>query len=578
VGLGLLLTGVAGGLLLRTRAPTELVPGPGHRVAFDERLELEPALSADGKAIAYAAEDDGRFQIFVRQVDGGHAVPVTRELPGSHWRPQWSPDRSRMAFQAGGRIYEVPAFGGVPRVLVEPSRPGSWVASMAWSPDGRAIAYVEDWAIYVRAIGGAPKLISRLPAHSLAWSPDGKWIAFVSGNPGFVFGESPWGSSTNLGNIAPSSVWIVPAAGGSPIRITDARSLNTSPVWLPRSAGLLFVSDREGSRDVYRVDLSGAGAPAGEPSRLTTGLSAHTIGLSADGRTLAYSVFSYTTNIWTLEIDERGPVELAAARPLTEGTQIIEGISLSPNGRWLAFDSDRDGNQNIYKIPTGGGEAVQLTDSPDDEFVSTWSGDGKQIALHSYHAGSRRVRLIPAEGGRPVDVVGSPPNQRSPGWSPDGRTLVFTSEVAGQLQLFVVKRKPDSTWGAARQLTTAGGWAGRWSPDGQFIVYCRSDGVWLTDETGKGTRRLYPVEAGPSPELALWSPDGRTIYFKAFDAAGSSSIGSIPAAGGAPRLLVRLDDPARPSSRPEFATDGKRLFFTLGTRQSDIWAMQLRAR
>jgi len=78
--------------------------------------------------------------------------------------------------------------------------------------------------------------------------------------------------------------------------------------------------------------------------------------------------------------------------------------------------------------------------------------------------------------------------------------------------------------------------------------------------------------------VAQWSPDGRAIYFKAFDAAGGSSLWSVPAAGGSPRLLVRFDDPARPSSRPEFATDGKRFFFTLGTRQSDVWAMQLRAR
>ncbi|HEX3234114.1 MAG TPA: BTAD domain-containing putative transcriptional regulator [Gemmatimonadales bacterium] len=582
IALALLLTGAAGGLYLRARPPAELVPGPAHRVAFDERLELDPALSPDGKMIAYSADDGTRFQIFVKQVAGGRAVAVTQELPGSHWRPQWSPDRSRMAFQAGGRIYEVPAFGGVPRVLVEPAHPGSWVASAAWSPDGRAIAYVEDWAVYRRAIGGGPAtLLCRLAnAHSLAWSPDGRWIALVSGNPGFIFGESPWGSSTNLGNIAPSSIWIVPAAGGNPIRITDDQALNTSPVWLPHTAGLLFVSNREGSRDVYRVDLSGAGVPAGEPTRLTTGLSAHSISLSADGRALAYSVFSYTANIWSLDIPEHGEAAEAGARPFTEGTQIIEGISLSPDGRWLAFDSDRDGNQDVYKMPIGGGEAEQLTDSPDDEFVSTWSGDGKALALHSYHAGSRGLRLVPADGGRPVEVVRWPPNQRSPGWSRDGRALVFTSDVTGELQLFLVRRKSDSTWGTARQLTTAGGWAGRWSPDGRSIVYCRADGVWLIDDQGRGNRQLF--EAGdsgsPSPELALWSPDGRTIYFKAFDAAGSSSLWAISPSGSAPRLLVRFDDPSRPSSRPEFATDGRRFFFTLGTRQSDIWAMELRRR
>jgi Tol biopolymer transport system component len=271
----------------------------------------------------------------------------------------------------------------------------------------------------------------------------------------------------------------------------------------------------------------------------------------------------------------------AEAQPFTEGTQVIEGMSLSPDGRWLAFDSDRDGNQNIYKMSVGGGEPVQLTSSPEDEFVSSWSGDGRQIALHSYQAGARRVRIISADGGEPRDVVQSPPNQRSPGLGQDGRSLVFTSDVSGQLQLYVVLRVKGSSWSAARQLTSRGGWAGRWAPDGRSIVYCRPDGLWLIAPQGGTPRQLVATGdsvAQAAPELAHWSPDGRTIYYKAFDAAGRSSLWSVPATGGTPKLLVRFDDPARPSSRPEFTTDGKRFFFTIGNRQSDIWAMELRAR
>src|SRR5439155_420163 len=139
---------------------------------------------------------------------------------------------------------------------------------------------------------------------------------------------------------------------------------------------------------------------------------------------------------------------------------VIEGIAISPDGRWLAFDSDRQGNQDIYRMPAAGGDPVQLTTSPDDEFVSSWSGDGREIALHAYHDGGRVVRIVPSEGGEPRD--------------------------------------------------------------------------------------------------------------------GRSSVWSMPAAGGAPRLLVRFDDPSRPSTRPEFATDGTNLYFTIGARQSDVWAMELR--
>jgi Tol biopolymer transport system component/DNA-binding SARP family transcriptional activator len=577
----LLAAGIIGGILLRPRGGGgELVPGVTHRVAFDERLELDPALSPDGKMVAYAAEAGNRFQLFMKQVRGGRAVPLSEALPGSHRRPQWSPDGSRVAFQADGAIYLVDALGGVPQRLIGPAHNPGWVAYPTWSPDGKSIAYVENWAIYARPTDHGPsKLLSETPAaHSLAWSPDGKWIAFVSGNPVFAYGESPWGSSTNLGNVAPSSIWVVPASGGTALRVTDAQSLNTSPVWLPNSRGLLLVSDREGNRDVYRINLNPAGIPDGPPTRLTTGLNAHGISLSADASDLAYSVFTHTGNVWMLAPSGQGIASLANARPLTQGTQAIEGVSLSPDGQWLAFDSDRNGNQDIYKMPVSGGEPVQLTQSPEGEFVSTWSGDGRLIALHSYHSGTRRVRIVSADGGEPRDIVDSPPNQRSPGIAPDGSRLVFTADVSGQPELFAVSQRGASSWSPARQITREGGWAGRWAPDGRTIVYCRPDGLWLMGPQGENPRQLLKVDPAsePAPELAQWSPDGQGIYYKAFDPSGRSSIWSVPAAGGTPKAVVRFDDPARPSSRPEFATDGKRFFFTIGSRQSDIWAMELK--
>ena len=93
---------------------------------------------------------------------------------------------------------------------------------------------------------------------------------------------------------------------------------------------------------------------------------------------------------------------------------------------------------------------------------------------------------------------------------------------------------------------------------------------------GGPSRLLYtPGDSLPLAERARWSPDGRTLYFKAHDAAGRTSFWSISALGGRPRLLVRFDDPSWQSNRKDFATDGKRFFFPVEDRQSDVFVAEL---
>jgi Tol biopolymer transport system component len=82
----------------------------------------------------------------------------------------------------------------------------------------------------------------------------------------------------------------------------------------------------------------------------------------------------------------------------------------------------------------------------------------------------------------------------------------------------------------------------------------------------------------PIVQQPYWARDGRTIYFKSHDARGSASIWSVPSEGGAPRQLVRFDDPQRPSYRPQWALSADRMYFPMEDRQSDVWVIDVARR
>jgi Tol biopolymer transport system component/DNA-binding SARP family transcriptional activator len=562
VGLGV------GALSLARGRSSMLQLGRISRITAQPGLEVHPALSPDGKLLAFASGPSGQLRIQVRHLAGGRTISLTDGTLGDeHW-PRWSPDGTRLSFETGDAVYVVPPLGGSAKPLLTRSEPDG-PSFLAWSPDGGRLAYARGNTIEVVATEGDATTViptGDLP-HSLSWSPDGSRLAFALGNAAFAY------AANAIGNIAPSSIWVVPASGGQPQRVTDATSLNTSPVWMPDGRSLLFISDRDGSRDLYRVELSD-----GRLVRLTAGLSLHTIDLSRDGRTLTYAGFTEYANIWSLPIPTQGTADLSESRPVTAGHQSIEGIALSRDGQWLAFDSDRAGRQAIYRMQVAGGEPAPIVDSGGDDFMPAWSPDGREIAYYGFRDGRRRLFVSPVAGGAPVAVAPDSSNQRFPDWAPDGRQVVFHSDRTGRFELYIVARETDGGWGKPRQLTSDGGQEARWSPDGTAIVYVRGTGLWLIDPTGGAPRLLIDTgdQAAPhQPLLAQWGPDGHSVFYKVLDAEGRASIWTIAAGGGTPRLLVRFDDPVRPSPRAEFATDGKRLYFTVAERESDIWQMVL---
>jgi hypothetical protein len=106
----------------------------------------------------------------------------------------------------------------------------------------------------------------------------------------------------------------------------------------------------------------------------------------------------------------------------------------------------------------------------------------------------------------------------------------------------------------------------------------RDGGSLLVVSTDSGPPRTLidaSVTGNLRAEQTEWSADGRTIYFKSHDERSNGSFWSIPASGGTPTLLVRVDDPARPSYRPDWALRNNRLYFTIDQRESDVWVIEI---
>ena len=582
-GAGLAIVAVAVALMTRSRM-LDLSLGRRAQVTLDPGLEIDPALSPDGKLIAYAAGPLGRTRLYVRQLEGGTPVSVVRDSAGFQRLSYWLPDGARLLFLSQRGVELVAALGGVPRLLVADAAalPGPV------APDGRSFVYQLHDSVFVAPLGGGAGrvLLTGSELHSFAWSPDGHSLAYVVGNSQYI-------DNVALGNHAVCSIWVVPAAGGTPRRITDDRSLNVSPAWAPEARALFFVSNRDGGRDVYAVPITQSGHAAGRATRLTTGANAQAVSVAASGRLLAYSAFTETSNVWSLPVPGALPVSIARAQALTSGNQIIEGFDVSPDGRWLAFDSDRNGVQQIFRMPVAGGEPEQLTTDSTDVFFPTYSPNGREIAFHGFRGGRRQVFVIPATGGPPVQATRGASDERAAAWDPSGRHLVMIRDATtNDAGLDLVTRDSTGAWSDPSRLDVTvqrdghslrcktGGY-GRVSPDGRWIATdcgAGNEGVVITSLDGRTTQVLVWNAEGHPFGNVLWSADGRTVYYLAFDATGARSISAVPTTGGTPRVVVRFDDPTRPWHRYGIRVHGGTFYLTIGDLQSDIWVAAIESR
>ena len=184
------------------------------------------------------------------------------------------------------------------------------------------IAYVRGDSLFVLTLGtGASRVIaSGGELHSCSWAPDGARLACVSGNHYYVTVGTVFGVGPMFGNLAPSRIVLIPAAGGAAVSVTDGGSLHQSPAWSRDGKTLYFVSNRQGPRDVYAIKVAGMTPPDRDPVRITTGMGAHSIEFSADGARVVYAFRGASRNMFLVPLGGRATSGLQRSRARTERT------------------------------------------------------------------------------------------------------------------------------------------------------------------------------------------------------------------------------------------------------------------
>jgi len=578
LGAGALLVATAFLALGRlSRKPLRIATSNAVQVTSLPGVEYQPAISPDGRDVAYVVSGLlGVSWIEIRSTIDIAGGGVTRPGDGgpstSEWTPAWSPDGAYLRFadarsDSGCSLMEVGKHsGGAPRPVGRPCH-----GPAAWSRGGQVAYATMDSVLSYSTDSDVPVLLGvhteeAVGLHSLAWSPDERWIAYVNGN------------SRMHPAVAYSSIWMIEATGGDPIRITDQANTDLSPQWLPDSRHLLFVSNRDGPRGVYAVEVGPEGS-LGPPIQVSGFWHPMSISVSEDGGKIAYAQFPLIANVWSVPIRDAGSVSIAERASVTVEVQRVEQHSLSPDGEWIAFDSNRLEEHAIYKMPLAGGTQEFVAGIDGNAHAPSWSPDGSEIAFVSSPTG---VFVVPAGGGTPEPIANhyGPSHGISgrPAWSPDGLSIAFASDgrqIESPHYIWTVTRDSvGSPWSEPRQLTDFACKAPDWDPVGRGLVCMGERGVVRVSNDGTLLSALYDnPERGPilyaSPSF---SPDGSRVY--AFGGDSLWGIWSVPATGGEVREEVVFDDPA---VYPFGLTVGEdALYITLREfDSSDIWVMDL---
>ncbi len=274
---------------------------------------------------------------------------------------------------------------------------------------------------------------------------------------------------------------------------------------------IAFVSKRDGNNELYLLTITEALQSANDlrAIRITDNQANDSFPTwSPDGKQLAFfSDRDGNTEIYALEVEKalQSDGDPNVTR-LTHRPGSDFNPTWSPDGQRIAFISSWDGNNRVYAINADGSGAQELTNLRADHESPAWSPDGNRIAFSTNRDGNYEIYVMDADGSNPTRLTSDVGEDSFPAWSPDSRQIVFSSNREGNYELYVMNADGSNL----TQLTTALGddTFPAWSPDGTKITFTAyRDGnpeIYLMNANGSGVVRLTNNPA--SDFAAVWQP------------------------------------------------------------------------